>query len=110
MDIKYSNNSLWIGDRCYTYANSIAKVVAYSDVVVVMFHEADKVICNNIMAVDYAGRELWNISDIIKFKYAEAYVVLRKEDERTFSTISYSGVKFWVDIEAREVVRKTITK
>ena len=70
----------------------------------------DDVPDNNVEAVDYEGNKLWNISQIIKLTYPEAYISLSKESETLFSVVSYSGVRYVIDPSTHQISRKNITK
>lgn len=92
-----------------SYFNNVDTVLAFPEYCVVLFM-GDDIPDNNVEAVDYHGDRLWNISQIIKFPYPEAYISLQKESETSFSVVSYNGVKFVVDTRTRQIVSKNITK
>ena len=109
MKVKKENNILSINGKKIQFDFMVEKVLEFSKCFVVLLME-EEIPDNNVEAFDYRGNKLWNISQIVKLKYPEAYISLSKITETQFSTITYNGVEFAIDIETKQVVSTTITK
>lgn len=110
MEIRKNNNQIWIGDKHYSFEHNIEKILVFPQIIILLFLDKDKIQHNNIIAIDYNANMQWNISDIIKLNYSEVYVALSKESENTFSVISYNGVRFYINVETKQIIKKIITK
>lgn len=110
MEIRKNNNQIWIGDKHYSFEHNIEKILVFPQIIILLFLDQDKIQHNNIIAIDYNANVQWNISDIIKLNYSEVYVALSKESENTFSVISYNGVRFYINVETKQIIKKIITK
>ena len=109
MNILKRDNQLIINGKTLQFRNTVDTVITFPRFCVVLLLE-DNVPDNNVEAVDYDGNKLWNISQVIRLPYAEAYISLSKESETLFSVVSYSGVKYMVDTTTQSVLGKRITK
>lgn len=109
MEIIKKNNMVSINGKMTFFDENVDTVITFSDYYIVLLMN-DNVPDNNVEAVDYIGNRVWNISQIIQLPYSEAYISLTKESEVLFSVVSYSGVKFVVDITTLKIVRQNITK
>ena len=110
MEIRKKDNQIWIGDKHYNFKQNIEKIAVFPKIIVLMFWKQDEVQRNNIIAIDYEGRVCWNISDINKLNYAEAYVTLSKEEDNIISVTSYNGVKIYINVDTKQIIKKKITK
>lgn len=109
MSIKKADNAISINGNEVRFGYAVDTVLEFPEYCIVLLLE-DEIPDNNVEAVDYNGNIVWNISQIIKLQYPEAYISLRKESATTFSVVSYNGVRFVVDITTRRVVNKSMTK
>jgi len=109
MNIKIEKNKLYLDSIEKQFDNDIDKVLEFSKYCVILLMN-DDVPDNNVMAIGYDGKAVWNISEIIKFIHPEAYVSISKQSENTFSAVTYNGVKFTVDTLINQIVNKEITK
>lgn len=109
MKIKVNSNKLFINDILINLDYNIESVIEFQEFCIVLLM-GDTIPDNNIIAIGKNGEKVWDISEIIKFDYPEAYVSLSKEDEESFSTTSFNGVRFLVDLKTLEVIKKEITK
>lgn len=109
MTILKKDNQISINGKTLHFKNTVDTVITFSRCCVVLLLD-DNVPDNNVEAIDYNGNRLWNISQVIKLPYAEAYISLSKESETEFSVVSYSGVKFVVDTTTQNISSKSITK
>ena len=110
MEIRKKDNQIWIGYKHYSFEHNIEKILVFPQVIILWFWDKEKIQHNNIIAIDYNANVQWNISDIIKLSYSEVYVALSKESENTFSVISYNGVRFYINVETKQIIKKIITK
>lgn len=110
MEIRKKDNEIWIGDKHYSFDHNIEKIIIFPQLIILWFWEPGKIHHNNIIAIDYEAKEQWNISDIIKLNCSEVYVAISKETENIFSTISYHGVQFFINVETKQIIKKIITK
>ena len=110
MEVKSQDNKIWIHGKVYDFDHNIKKCIVFPNIIVIMFGEKDAIIKNNVIAIDYNARTLWNISDIVNLKSSEVYVSITKETENVFSVISYHGVEFHIDVTIRQIIKKAITK
>ena len=109
MNILKKGNQLIINGKTLRFKNTVDTVIVFPRYCVVLLLD-DSIPDNNVEAIDYDGNTLWNISQIIKLPYTEAYISLSKESETSFSVVSYSGVKFIIDATTQIVSGKSITK
>lgn len=107
--VRKDNNKLFLDDKQIAFENNIETIIKYSNCIIILLM-GEMIPDNNIEAFDYMGNKLWDISSIINFDYPEGYITLSKEDNRTFSTISYNGVKFTIDVLTRRILNQSITK
>ena len=87
----------------------VRSVLEFSEYCIVLLMDND-IPDNNVVAIDYKGNELWNISQLVKLPYSEAFISLSKESDTSFSVVSYNGVKFVIDILTNQILSKNITK
>lgn len=109
MNIEIIDNLIKINEKQIKFKNNVDKVLEFGSIFVVLLME-DDIPDNNIMAVNKKGTNLWNISDIIRLPYDEAYISLSKESSTEASVISYNGVKTVFDVFTQKIVNKQITK
>ena len=109
MDINVRKNILCINGVEREFTNDIHTVLEFSNCCIVLLMD-DDIPDNNVLAVGYDGNILWNISDIVKFNYPEAYITISKETESSFSATTYNGTKFVIDVIRRHIMNKEITK
>ncbi|MHB1316225.1 MAG: hypothetical protein ACYCX2_12245 [Christensenellales bacterium] len=109
MMFSINNNTLLLNGKKFQYENHIEKVIDFHNLVVVYLLDED-VPENNIFALGDEGEILWNISDIIKLEYPEAYISVGKTSNNTISVISYNGVKTEINVFNKNVISKSITK
>lgn len=109
MEIIIKNNMVSINGVITFFDYNVDKVITFSDYYIALLMNND-IPDNNVEAVDYNGNKVWSISQIIQLPYSEAYISLEKESEALFGVVSYSGVKFVVDITTLEIVKQNITK
>lgn len=107
--VNKEKNKLLFNNKQIVFENNIETIIKYSNSIVILLM-GEVVPNNNIEAFDYMGNKLWDISSIIKFDYPEGYISLSKEDDRSFSTISYNGVKFTIDVLTCRILNQSITK
>jgi hypothetical protein len=109
MNIKKYKNKISINGIEREFTNDIETVLEFSNCCIILLMN-DDIPDNNVIAVGYDGNILWNISEIVKFSYPEAYIMISKESERTFSATTYNGIRFVIDILSRKITNKEITK
>lgn len=109
MRILKKDNMISINGRTVQFRCTVDTVIEFPRCCVVMLMD-DTVPDNNVEAIDYEGNRLWNISQIIRLSYPEAYVSLSKESESSFSVVSYSGVRCVVEISTLKISHHSITK
>lgn len=109
MRVETKNNMLLIEGKVKNFSYTIEEILEFSNYCVLLLMD-DEIPDNNIVAIGYNGEELWNISEIIRFPYPEAYISISKESDSIFSAVTYNGVRFFVDTIQRKVVEKKITK
>jgi hypothetical protein len=109
MNIRKENKKLFLDDISIEFHSDIDTVLQFPQYCVILLMD-DDVPDNNVTAIDYAGKSIWNISEIIEFEYPEAYVAISKESPNTFSTVTYNGVKFIIDTVSNQIINKEITK
>lgn len=109
MNIQKKDNQLIINGKILRFKNAVDTVIAFPKYCVVLLLD-DDIPDSNVEAIDYDGNRVWNISQVIKLPYAEAYISLSKESETAFSVVSYSGVKFVIDTMTQSVSGRSITK
>lgn len=109
MCVNYKKNILYVDGKEVRFENEISQVVLFKKYIIVLIMD-DNIPDNNVFAVNYQGEIEWNISAIISFSYAEAYVSADKIDENTLAVVSYNGVKYLIDIPRALVLNKNITK
>lgn len=109
MNIRKEKNTIMMQGREISFPHKVETILEFPKYCVVLLID-DYFPTNNVEAIDYEGNQVWNISQIIKFTYPEAYVSLGKETETSFSVITYNGVEFVVDVRTNQIVSKRITK
>lgn len=109
MNVETEKNVLQIGKKRIAFPYDIQTILELPKYCVVLLLDND-IPDNNVVAVDYDGNALWNISDIIPFPYAEAYVSLNKVDDALFSVTTYNGMQFVVDTNTNQVVDRMLKK
>lgn len=109
MEIIKKGNMISFNGKQIMFENNVDTVVSFSNYCIVLLMN-DDIPDNNVEAIDYNGNKVWNISQIVKLTYPEAYISLRKESEISFSVVSYNGVEFVIDITTQQVIKKNITK
>jgi len=109
MNISMEDNRLNVNGKIICFKGKIETVLEFQKYCIVLIMD-DDIPDNNVEAIDHNGNVVWNISQIVKFNYPEAYISIRKESEDLFSAITYNGVRFVVDINAKQIVEKSITK
>lgn len=109
MEIIKKGNMISFNGKQIMFENNVDTVVSFSNYCIVLLMN-DDIPDNNVEAIDYNGNKVWNISQIVKLAYPEAYISLRKESEISFSVVSYNGVEFVIDITTQQVIKKNITK
>lgn len=109
MKIEKEKNVLYINGKKVVFDSNIDTILEFSNYCIVLLMN-DDIPDNNVEAIDYDGNRVWNISSLIIFPYSESYISISKITENLFSTITYSGVKFVIDTETREIIEKGITK
>ncbi len=107
--VNKEKDKLIIGGKEISFENNIETMIKFFNCIIVLLMD-ENIPDNNIEAFDYMGNKLWDISSIIRFDYQEGYISLSKEDERTFSVISYNGVKFKIDVSTFQILNQSITK
>lgn len=109
MEIRVDRNKLYLNGVEKKFDYNIATVLEFSKYCVILLMD-DIVPDNNVMAIEYDGNVLWNISKIVSLKYPEAYISISKQGENTLSTVTYNGVKFLINTLDNQIIRKEITK
>lgn len=109
MNIKKYKNKLYINGIEREFANDIDTVLEFSNCCIILLM-SDDIPDNNVIAIGYDGEILWNISEIVKFNYPEAYTTISKESKSTFSTTTYNGIRFVIDVIRRRITNKEVTK
>lgn len=109
MKIKANNNKLFVNEILVNFDYNIESVIEFEESCIVLLM-GETIPDNNIIAIGTNGEIIWNISEIIRFNYPEAYFSLNKEDENSFGITSYNGVRFLVDLKTLQVIKKEITK
>ena len=109
MEIIKEKNMISINGKRIFFNNNIDSVLEFSGFCIILLMD-DDISDNNVEAIDYEGNKLWNISQLIKLPYPEAYISLHKESDTLFSVVSYNGVKFVIDVSTNKILNKTITK
>lgn len=109
MNIRNENKKLYMDDITIEFDSNIDMVLQFPQYCIILLMD-DDVPDNNVMAIGYDGKIVWNISDIIKFEYPEAYITISKEGKNSFSTVTYNGVKFIIDTVSTQIIDKVITK
>lgn len=109
MNIRVEYNKLNVNGKIISFQGKIETVLEFQKYCIVLIMN-DNIPDNNVEAIDYNGNIVWNISQIVKFNYPEAYISIRKESKNLFSAITYNGVRFVVDINTKQIVEKSITK
>ena len=108
MEIIKKDNMISFNGKQIMFENNVDTVVSFLNYCIVLLMN-DDIPDNNVEAIDYNGNKVWNISQIVKLTYPEAYISLRKESEISFSVVSYNGVEFVIDITTQQVIKKNIT-
>jgi len=109
MEIENKDNILKINNKEINFSYRIENIVQFRNFCVLILM-ADDIPDNNIMALDYDGNELWNISDIIQLSYAEAYISLQKVSDNEIAVTSFNGLKSIVNVEEKQIIKKIISK
>ena len=110
MIISAKNNILNIGGEKIELEHNIETVIQFDRCCIVLFSDDKFSIKNNISAYDFQGNKLWQISEIIPFKFDEVYIYLSKMGDTQFITASYNGIRYTVDVITRQVISKQIIK
>jgi hypothetical protein len=98
-----------INGKELVFLHNVEKVIEFNNVLVIHLM-SDDIPDNNIFAVDMQGLDIWNISDVIKLSYPEAYISLNKENEQEISVVSFNGLKSILNVYSKCVISKQITK
>lgn len=109
MEILKQGNTININGKQVCFENTVDTLIKFPQCFVVLLMD-NHIPDNNVVGINYKGDIIWNISQLIKLPYPEAYISLGKESETSFSVVSYSGVKFVVDTRTQEIISKSITK
>lgn len=109
MTVRVNGKNFYVGNNKVSFTNTIDRVVEFDKYYVVLVMD-DEVPDNNIYAVDHNGTIVWNISEIIKFSYPEAYVSMGKRGDEVLNVITYNGVEFLIDTNQDAIVGKEIVK
>jgi len=109
MKIKKYKNKICINGIEREFTNDIETVLEFKNCCIILLMN-DDIPDNNVIAIGYDGNTLWNISEIVKFSYPEAYTMISKESESTFSATTYNGIRLVIDIMRRQIMNKEVTK
>lgn len=109
MEIVIDNNKIKLKEKIISFNNSIESVLQFEEYIVVLLMN-DIIPDNNVEAFDYNGNKIWNISDIIKLEYSEAYVSICKGTDNSFGITSYNGITYVIDTKTNNVIDKSVSK
>lgn len=109
MHVSIEKNKVNINGMEIFFGSNVDTVLEFPKYCIVLLMD-DNIPDNNVEAIDYNGKKVWNISQIINFKYPESYISLSKEAENKFSVVTYNGVKFTIDVGTNQILNKSVTK
>ena len=109
MDVLCNGKDFFVGTKKVSFSNEINNVVEFNNYYVILLMD-NEVPDNNVYAIDRNGDIVWDISQIIKLSYPEAYVSMGKINDNVLKVISYNGVEFLVDTALNVVIGKEISK
>ncbi len=104
--IKFNEKNILIGNKQIKLEFSIKKVVEFENTVVVLFYD-NKIVPNNVVAFDYDGNQLWKVNDILNIKRPTGSVDIKKISDNTLGVYSDLSIEYDIDVNKRELVRKT---
>lgn len=90
------------GEKVLTFSYDIDEVIKHDAGYLVLY---DYMQCDfNVDAYDLEGNKLWNINDILKLDYEEAFTGITKHDEMSccYDFYAYSGVSYFIDITKKK--------
>lgn len=70
-------------------------------------HHASKLLLNNLSVCEENGQELWNMKDVVGYDDACVSCALLEE---AFTFVTFSGIRYTIDLQSFQVLRKQITK
>lgn len=103
--IKSEGNLLFIDGKQYTFSYPIEKVEEFENVIVIMF-DSDCEERNNVVGIDYNGKTLWNINDILHIQNPPGMTAIKKLNESYLGILSSVGVQYTLDIKSPTVIGK----
>ncbi len=108
-EIRIEENAVIVNGRRTEFPYTVETVVRFRDSFAVLIM-GDKIRDENVYALDYSGKILWNIAEITDFKRKQGYTAIGKRDGRTLMAQAFSGIRCLADMERGVLVGKEITK
>ena len=65
----------------------------------------DTIPCNNIVAFDKKGKEIWRINDILKFDKILEFTDIKKVDDNTMEAYYSPDMIFTVNVSRRKLMK-----
>lgn len=107
--IKSEGNLLFIDGKQYTFSYPIEKVEEFENVIVIMF-DSDCEERNNVIGIDYNGKILWNINDILKAEISPGITIMKKISNQSFAVMTSVGVLFFIDVNTLKILEEEYWK
>ena len=104
-----ANDKVIINNKLIDFECQIEKIIEYEQLYVVML-QYDYYPGNNIVAYNDSGEKIWSVDEVISLPRVQAYVSMGKVSNELLGMITYSGVRYIVNVYSLEIVCKEITK
>ncbi len=98
-------NKIIIDGKKVEFEFKVRKVLEFESVIIVLIND-ETVVPNNVVAIDYTGKQLWKINDILNIKKPTGNVDIEKTLENTLNIFSTLGMIFSIDIKKKELIAK----
>ncbi len=102
---KVAGKKIIINEKEIELDFSVRKVLEFENIIVVLMYD-DIFIPNNVIALDYKGKQLWTINDILKIKKPTGNIDIEKTLENKLNVFSSLGIVFCIDVDRKELIAK----
>ncbi len=106
----YKENIIWFAEKQIIFSEKIAEIIEFEKCVVIRNNYSKLNATSNLVAFDFDGNKIWEISDIIKPLVPQTIVSIGKRDLQYISLITFTGLNLLIEAESGQIVDKKITK
>jgi hypothetical protein len=106
-NIKVSNNKILLnGDLLKSFDFEIKEFVEFENVILVCLNYFDVPFNENIFALDYNGRIIWQISKYTPIEGTKSsFVGLNKESENSCWAVNWDGTSLLLDVNTGNILK-----